>query len=85
MTQNGRAEEIVVIEDREVRLSNPDKILFPERGETKLDLVRHYLRFAEQVMGTLGGRPLLMQRFPHGAMGSSFYQKRVPGSAPSWL
>ena len=74
-----------MIADREVRISNPEKVFFPERGETKLDLVRHYLRFAEPVMRTMGGRPLLLQRFPHGATGPSFYQKRVPDSAPDWL
>jgi DNA ligase D len=86
MTQRGAgSEEILVIEDREVPISNPDKVFFPERGETKLDLAGHYLRFAEPVMRTMGGRPLLLQRFPHGATGSSFYQKRVPDSAPPWL
>ena len=81
----GSGEEILLIEDREVRISSPAKIFFPERGETKLDLVNHYLRFAEPLMRTMGGRPLLLQRFPHGATGSSFYQKRVPDSAPAWL
>ncbi|MFN2491074.1 MAG: DNA polymerase domain-containing protein [Actinomycetota bacterium] len=79
------SEEILVIEDREVRISSSEKVFFPERGETKLDLVRHYLRFAEPLMRTIGGRPLLLQRFQEGAMGSSFYQKRVPASAPDWL
>jgi DNA ligase D len=79
------SEKTLVIEDREVGISSPDKVFFPERGETKLDLVKHYLRFAEPVMRAMGGRPLLLQRFPGGATGSSFYQKRVPQSAPAWL
>jgi DNA ligase D len=78
-------EETLVIGGREVRITNPDKVFFPERGETKLDLVNHYLRLADPVMRTMGGRPLLLQRFPNGATGSSFYQKRIPNSAPSWL
>ena len=78
-------EKILVIEDREVRITSPERVFFPQRRETKLDLVRHYLRFAEPLMRTMGGRPLLLQRFPAGAMGSSFYQKRVPASAPPWL
>ncbi|MDQ3954373.1 MAG: non-homologous end-joining DNA ligase [Actinomycetota bacterium] len=78
-------EEILLINDREVRITNPEKVFFPERGETKLDLVNHYLRFTEPVMRTMGERPLLLQRFPNGATGSSFYQKRVPDSAPEWL
>ncbi|HEX2058960.1 MAG TPA: non-homologous end-joining DNA ligase [Actinomycetota bacterium] len=82
MTTN---EEVLVIGDQEVRITSPEKVFFPERGETKLDLVRHYLRFAEPVMRTMGGRPLLLQRFPHGATGPSFFQKRIPDSAPEWL
>jgi len=80
-----RDEEHLEIDDREVTISNPRKVMFPERGETKLDLVNHYLRFAEPLMRTMGGRPLLLQRFPNGATGSSFFQKRVPENAPDWL
>lgn len=79
------SDEVLQIAGRDVRISNPGKVFFPERGETKLDLVRHYLRFADAVMRTMGGRPLLLQRFPNGAAGPSFFQKRVPDSAPGWL
>jgi len=81
----GGDDETLLIDDREVQITSPAKVFFPERGETKLDLVSHYLQFAEPLMRTMGGRPLLLQRFPGGAMGSSFYQKRVPNSAPPWL
>jgi DNA ligase D len=77
--------EVLEIDGREVRISSPDKVFFAERGETKLDLVRHYLRYAEPLMRATRGRPLLMQRFPAGADGPSFFQKRVPDSAPEWL
>lgn len=73
------------IDGREVRITSADKVFFPERGETKLDLVHHYLRVAEPIMRTMGGRPTLMQRFPDGAAGKSFFQKRVPKGAPDWL
>ena len=73
------------IDGRDVRITSPDKVFFPERGETKLDLVHHYLRVAEPIMRTMGGRPTLMQRFPDGADGKSFFQKRVPKGAPDWL
>lgn len=73
------------IDGRDVRITSPDKVFFPERGETKLDLVHHYLRVAEPIMRTMGGRPTLMQRFPDGAAGKSFFQKRVPKGAPDWL
>jgi DNA ligase D len=78
-------EEVLSIDGHEVKITSPDKVFFPERGETKIDLVNHYLRFAEPVMSTMGGRPLLLQRFPNGAMGSSFFQKRIPDTAPDWL
>ena len=70
---------------RDVRITSPGKVLFAERGETKLDLVRYYASVAEPLMRTMGGRPVLMQRFPRGAGGPSFFQKRVPESAPEWL
>jgi DNA ligase D len=70
---------------REVSVTSPDKVFFSERGETKLELVRYYLAVAEPLMRAAGGRPTLMQRFPHGAEGSSFFQKRVPETRPEWL
>src|SRR3954470_12769663 len=70
---------------RTLLLSNPQKIFFPERGETKLDLVRYYLAVEEPLMRALGGRPALMERYPHGAGGPSFFQKRVPRNVPGWL
>jgi DNA ligase D len=76
---------VIEVDGREVRITSPDKVFFSERGETKLDLVHHYLRVAEPIRKTMGGRPTLMQRFPDGADGSSFFQKRVPKGAPDWL
>ena len=70
---------------RSLRLTSPGKVLFSERGETKLDLVRYYLALSDPFLLAAGGRPTLMQRFPQGADGSSFFQKRVPDSAPEWL
>jgi DNA ligase D len=77
--------QVLELAGREVRITSPGKVLFPERGETKLDLVRYYAGVAEPLMRAMGGRPVLMQRFPHGAGGPSFFQKRVPESAPEWL
>ena len=78
-------EHVLEIEGHELRVTHPDKVFFSEHGETKLDLVHHYQRFAEPLMRAMGGRPTLMQRFPNGAGGPSFYQKRVPKGAPDWL
>lgn len=68
-----------------VTISSPGKVFFAERGETKLDLVRYYESVAEPLLATLGGRPLLMERYPNGASGKSWFQKRVPASVPDWL
>ncbi len=70
---------------RDLRITSPGKVLFAERGDTKLDLVHYYLAVAEPFLRAAGGRPTLLQRFPNGAEGSSFFQKRVPDSAPGWL
>src|SRR5437773_10854490 len=66
-------------------ITHPDKVFFAERGETKGDLAEHYLRVAEPLLRTMGGRPVLLQRFPDGASGPSFFQKRVPKNVPGWL
>jgi DNA ligase D len=78
-------DEQLDIDGRRVTVSSPAKVFFAERGETKLDLVRYYLAVSEPFVGAAGGRPTLMQRFLHGAEGSSFFQKRVPKEAPEWL
>jgi DNA ligase D len=77
--------QVLELAGREVRITSPDKVLFRERGETKLDLVNYYAAVAEPLMRTMGGRPVLMQRFPQGAGGPSFFQKRVPDNVPDWL
>ena len=77
--------EVLELAGREVRITSPGKVLFGERGETKLDLVRYYAAIGGPLMRAMGGRPVLMQRFPQGASGKSFFQKRVPDSAPDWL
>ncbi len=78
-------EHVVEVAGRAVTVTSPDKVFFAERGETKLDLVRYYLAVEEPFLRANGGRPTLMQRFPHGAEGSSFFQKRVPKDVPDWL
>ncbi|MGE3621953.1 MAG: non-homologous end-joining DNA ligase, partial [Acidimicrobiia bacterium] len=70
---------------RTVTITNPDKVLFPGAGKTKLDLIRHYVAVGEPLMRTVRGRPTLLQRFPNGVGKPSFFQKRIPESAPGWL
>ncbi len=70
---------------REVRVSNPSKVFFPERGITKLDLVNYYLECEQAVVRHLRERPTVMKRWVNGVEGEPFFQKRVPDSAPEWL
>jgi DNA ligase D len=68
-----------------VTVTSPDKVFFQTRGETKLDLIEYYLSVGDAVMRQMGDRPVLLQRFPNGAHGSNFFQKRIPDGAPEWL
>lgn len=70
---------------QQVVITHPDKVFFEERGDTKADLVRYYQAVEGPLMTAMGGRPVLLQRFPNGAGGSSFFQKRVPAQRPKWL
>src|SRR6202165_3917939 len=76
---------VVQASDREIPITNPGKVYFNERGETKLDLVNYYMAVEAPLIRAMGGRPGLLQRFPNGASGPSFFQKRVPDSRPDWL
>jgi hypothetical protein len=77
--------ERLVVDDREINLSNPDKVLFPEAGHTKRDLVRYYLAVASGALRAAGGRPNVLVRYPNGIGAEFFYQKRAPQSRPPWV
>jgi bifunctional non-homologous end joining protein LigD len=77
--------EVLIVAGRGVAISNPRKILFPQPGHTKLDLVRYYLAVAEGALRGAGGRPNMLVRYPDGAAGEPFYQKRAPKARPDWL
>lgn len=70
---------------RSVTVTHPAKVYFAEIGATKLDVIDYYLRMSGPVMRAMRDRPVLLQRFPNGASGTSFFQKRIPDSAPDWL
>jgi DNA ligase D len=76
---------LVQVDGREVEITSPGKVFFSERGDTKLDLVHYYLAVGDALLRATAGRPVLLQRFPDGTEGNSFFQKRVPASAPDWL
>jgi DNA ligase D len=81
------AEDVALIDAAglQVPVTHPDRVLFKERGDTKLDLARYYQSVEGPLLEAMGGRPVLLQRFPQGAGGPSFFQKRVPDSRPDWL
>jgi bifunctional non-homologous end joining protein LigD len=77
--------ELLVVEGREIPISNPGKVLFPKPGYTKLDLARYYLAVAEGALRGAGGRPNVLVRYPNGIEDEFFYQKRAPASRPPWV
>ena len=77
--------ELVMVGDREVAVTNPDKVLFPEPGHTKRDLVRYYLAVAAGALRAAGGRPNMLVRYPDGVGVAPFYQKRAPAARPPWI
>jgi len=82
----GKAREVVLeIADREVVITNPDKVFFPRAGFTKLDLVRYYAAVAEGALRGIAGRPIVLKRYVDGAEGEPFFQKRAPEQRPEWI
>jgi bifunctional non-homologous end joining protein LigD len=77
--------ELLVVGGREVPISNPGKVLFPQAGYTKRDLVRYYVAVADGALRAAGGRPNMLVRYPNGVGGEFFYQKRAPTSRPPWI
>jgi bifunctional non-homologous end joining protein LigD len=77
--------QVLRIEGHEVNVTRPEKILFPEEGITKGDLIRYYQRIAPRMLPYLAGRPLMLQRFPDGISGFSFYQKAAAPYYPAWI
>jgi DNA ligase D-like protein (predicted polymerase) len=87
----------VQVGDRLVKVTNPDKVYFPARGETKLDLVNYYLSVGEGILRALRERPTTLERWPGGVFegaklstradnrGDAFFQKRIPKNTPEWI
>lgn len=73
------------IDDRVVRISNPDRVYFPDSGITKLDLVEYYLSVGDGIVNALRERPCMLHRFPTGVTGEKVHQKRLPRGAPEWM
>ncbi|MGE5835712.1 MAG: non-homologous end-joining DNA ligase, partial [Acidobacteriota bacterium] len=77
--------EVLTVAGRELIVSNPRKVFFPERGYTKLDVVEYYVAVADGALRAAGGRPNMLVRYPNGIDGEYFYQKRAPDSRPGWI
>ncbi len=73
------------VDGKAVRISNPGKLIFPEGGHTKLDLVNYYLAVADGALRGIRGRPMILKRFVKGIDEEAFFQKRVPANRPDWL
>lgn len=84
MASQGEPVELEV-GNRTVRLSSPDRIYFPVRGETKLDLAHYYMSVGDGIVRALRERPCMMHRFPDGVSGEKVHQKRLPRGAPDWV
>src|SRR5918993_1778424 len=77
--------ELLTAGGREVAISNPRKVLFPQAGYTKLDVAQYYLAVADGALRAAGNRPNVLVRYPNGIDGEFFYQKRAPQSRPGWI
>ncbi len=77
--------EVLQIGGREVSISNPRKVYFPEAGVTKLDLVRYYVAVADGALTGVRGRPMALKRFVDGITKEPFFQKRAPDNLPDWM
>ena len=76
---------VLELDGVEVTVTNPDKVFFPRLGKTKLDLVNYYLSVGEAALRGVAQRPMNLKRFPNGAEGEPFYQKRAPTPRPAWI
>jgi DNA ligase D-like protein (predicted polymerase) len=77
--------EVVTVDGREVAVSNPSKVLFPDAGLTKRDLVAYFLAVADGALRGAGHRPNVLLRRPDGVGAEFFFQKRAPASRPDWI
>ncbi|RBQ19315.1 DNA polymerase domain-containing protein [Spongiactinospora rosea] len=77
--------QVVAVAGRQVRITSPDKVMFPATGHTKLDLVRYYLDVAGGALRGVAGRPMILKRFVRGVDAEAFFQKRAPDKRPEWI
>ena len=76
---------LVEIEGRQLKLSNLEKVLYPEAGFTKGQVIDYYHRIAPALLRQIRGRPLTLKRYPNGVDGQYFYEKQCPSHRPPWV
>ncbi|HEX2039713.1 MAG TPA: non-homologous end-joining DNA ligase [Acidimicrobiales bacterium] len=79
------ADTLVEVESRTLKLSNLDKVLYPEAGFAKGQVIDYYRRIAPALLPHLAGRPLTLKRYPNGVDQGHFYEKRCPSHRPEWV
>ena len=79
------SQTLLEVAGREVAITNPDKVFFPQAGHTKLDLAKYYAVVAEGALRGIAGRPIVLKRYVNGAEGEPFFQKRAPEQHPEWV
>lgn len=79
------ADAVVSVEGRRLKLTNLDKVLYPEVGFTKAEVIDYYTRIAPVLLPHLAGRPMTLRRYPNGVEGKSFFEKNAPSHAPEWV
>jgi len=75
----------LTIDDKEIALSNLDKIMYPETGFTKGQVIDYYKNIARYILPHIENRPITMKRYPNGVGGSHFYEKDAPSHTPAWV
>ncbi len=86
MAATSKSEPVdLTVGDRTVRITNPARVYFSARGETKLDLAKYYLSVGDGIVRALYERPCMLHRFPGGVDGKKVHQKRLPAGAPDWI
>lgn len=79
------ADAVVSVQGRRLKLTNLDKVLYPEVGFTKAEVIDYYTRIAPVLLPHLAGRPMTLRRYPNGVEGKSFFEKNAPSHAPEWV
>ncbi len=85
MPEKGRTERVVEVDGRQLKVSNLDKVLYPEAGFTKAEVIDHYVRVAPVLLPHIGDRGVTLRRYPNGVDESSFFEKRCAAHRPDWV